>query len=461
MRFPLLARAGAVAGVAVAILIPLQLVNGKIAERQARAFEVERSFAAETSGPQTIAGPLLALTCEETYVEERQIMREGKAETVADRKTRPCPTGYFVPRTLEVAGRLPVEARSRGIYPIRLYRAALELAGELDWPPPPSQEGAIARVWKQAYVVVVASDPRGIKSVSPLRWGEGTLAFASARSDADPRFALQASAGSYASQRAGQVFPFRFAVELIGTTRFGVAPVGDATLFRLNSTWPHPSFTGAWLPDARTITADGFDATWRTTHFATGGQAAWQKQARGGELFTSARAAGIDLFDPVNVYALAHRATEYGFLFVLFTFAGLALAEVMAGVRLHAIQYALVGSALAVFFLLLIALAEHTSFATAYAAAAAACVTLLAVYLRHPLGTPARTLAFFALFALMYGTLYVLLLSEDHALLTGSLLVFGALAIVMLATRRLDWTALGERLPRKAGASGAARAHSA
>ena len=145
MRFPLLARAGAVAGVAVAILIPLQLVNGKIAERQARAFEVERSFAAETGGPQTIAGPLLALTCEETYAEERQIMRDGKAETVTDRKTRPCPTGYFVPRTLEVAGRLPVEARSRGIYPIRLYRAALELAGELDWPPPPSQDGAIAR----------------------------------------------------------------------------------------------------------------------------------------------------------------------------------------------------------------------------------------------------------------------------------------------------------------------------
>ena len=303
--------------------------------------------------------------------------------------------------------------------------------------------------------MVAVSDPRGIRSVSPLRWGDGTLAFASGGSDADPRFALQAPAGAYASQRAGQAFPFRFTIELVGTTRFGVAPVGDATLFRLASSWPHPSFTGAWLPDARTITADGFEATWRTTHFATGGQAAWQKQARGGELFTSARAAGVALFDPVNVYALAHRATEYGFLFVLFTFAGLALAEVMAGVRLHAIQYALVGSALAVFFLLLIALAEHTSFATAYAAAAAACVVLLAVYLRHPLGTLARTLAFFALFVLMYGTLYMLLLSEDHALLTGSLLVFGVLAIVMLATRRLDWTALGERLTRKAGASGA------
>ena len=292
-----------------------------------------------------------------------------------------------MPRTLDVAGKLPVEARHRGIYPIRLYRAALEFSGEFDWPPPPSADGAIARVWKDAYAVVAASDPRGIKSVSPLSWGDGTLAFASARSDADPRFALQAALGAYASQRAGQAFPFRFTMELVGTTRFGVAPVGDATLLRLASDWPHPSFTGAWLPDDRTIAADGFEATWRTTHYATGGQAAWQKQARDGELFGAAKAAGVALFDPVNVYALAHRATEYGFLFVLFTFAGLALAEVLAGVRLHAIQYAprRLGAGG------LLPAADRAggahSFAAAYLAAATACVALLTVYLRHPLGT--------------------------------------------------------------------------
>ena len=109
MRFPLLARAGVIAGVALAILVPVQLVNGKIAERQARALEVERSFAAETSGPQTIAGPLLALTCEETYAEERQIMRGGKAETVTDRKTRPCPTGLL--RAADARRRRPSPGR--------------------------------------------------------------------------------------------------------------------------------------------------------------------------------------------------------------------------------------------------------------------------------------------------------------------------------------------------------------
>jgi inner membrane protein len=446
MRFPLLARAAAVAGVAVVLVIPLQLVNGKIAERQARALEVERGFAVETSGPQSIVGPLLALTCEETYTEEREIKRAGKAETVTERKQRACPTGYFTPRSLDVTGTMPVETRHRGIYPIRLYRATLNLAGEFDWPAPLPSGGPSTRVWKEAYVVVATTDARGIKSVSTLKWGDASIAFASQRSEADARFALQAAAGPYTATHAGRAIPFRFEVALIGTTSFAIAPVGDATTIRLAANWPHPSFTGAWLPDERRISADGFDAAWRTTHHATGGQATWQKQARDGEVFRAPKAVGVGLYDPVNVYALAHRATEYGFLFVLFTFTGLALAEALAGVRLHAIQYLLVGSALAVFFLLLIALAEHTSFGTAYAAAAGACTALLGFYLRHPLGTRARTLAFLALLLVMYGVLYVLLHSEDYALLAGSALVFGVLAIAMILTRRIDWSALARRL---------------
>jgi inner membrane protein len=60
----------------------------------------------------------------------------------------------------------------------------------------------------------------------------------------------------------------------------------------------------------------------------------------------------------------------------------------------------------------------------------------------------------------MYGTLYVLLRSEDYALLTGSALVFGVLAIAMILTRRIDWSALARRLAatrsdRGAGATAA------
>jgi len=219
--------------------------------------------------------------------------------------------------------------------------------------------------------------------------------------------------------------------------------VGDTSEIRITSNWPHPSFSGGWMPDERDVTRQGFIATWRTSHLATGGQVVWEKQAREGKLTDPARSAGVTLYDPVNVYSLSYRATEYAFLFVLFTFAAIALTEVVAGVRLHPIQYALVGMALAVFFLLLIALAEHIAFDLAYLAGAAPCLALIVFYLRHPLGTALRTVAFGAMLAALYGVLFVLLKSEDHALLMGSFMVFGVLALAMIATRRLDWAQVG------------------
>jgi inner membrane protein len=423
------------AGVAFIILFPVSLIDGKIAERRNRAESVERQFASETSGPQTIVGPLLALTCEETFTEERQIMRAGKAETVAERKVGACPTGYFSPRTLKVAGDLPVDSRYRGIYPIRLYRASLEMKGEIEWPAPPASDTTNQRAWKQAYLVIAVSDPRGIKSVSTSR-----------SADFDARFAIRDDLGSYKSRKAGEALPFAYKIQLVGTSSLAISPVGDTNEIRLASDWPHPSFTGNWTPDERRITREGFEAVWRTTHHATGGQTVWEKQARDGTLFKAPAVAGVSLFDPVNVYALSYRATEYGFLFVLFTFTALALTEAIAGVRLHAIQYLLVGSALAVFFLLLLALSEHISFGRAYFAAAAACVSLLSYYLWHAMGSLVRSAAFFALFVSLYATLYVVLKSEDDALLLGSLLIFTALAVAMIATRKVDWAAMSKRM---------------
>lgn len=449
MKRPLLIRAILIAAVAVLILFPIALIEGKVSERRARAEGVERQFAAETSAAQVVAGPLLALTCEETYVEERQVMRAGKAETLADRKTGPCPTVYFPPRSLRVTGSLPVETRHRGIYPIRIYRSSLALAGEFAWPPPAVAHGANPRVWKQAYIVMAVSDPRGIKAITSSRAtalagaarGEGGLA----------QFAVREDLGEHKARQAGDNVAFDYRMELVGTSSLHVAPVGDTTEIRLASDWPHPSFGGSWSPDERRISAAGFEGAWRTTHVASGGQAYWNKRAGEGSLASPAGAAGVRLVDPVNVYALSYRATEYAFLFILFTFAALALAEVTAGVKLHPVQYGLVGSALAVFFLLLVALSEHIAFAAAYAAAASACVLLLTFYLRHPLGTPARTAAFFGMFVALYSALFVLLKSEDHALLMGSVMVFSILAMVMVATRRLDWGAVASGMRAQRG----------
>ena len=90
------------------------------------------------------------------------------------------------------------------------------------------------------------------------------------------------------------------------------------------------------------------------------------------------------------------------------------------------------------FFLLLTAPSEHIAFAHAYAIATAACVGLISGYLVRVLRSALAGLGFGAALA----ALYALLKAEDYSLLGGSLLLFGLLAAVMIATRRIDWYAL-------------------
>ena len=447
---PIVLRAIAVAGVAVAILLPISLIKDKISERQARADQVLRQFAEETSGPQTIVGPLLVATCEETYAEEHQVMHAGKAETVVETKTRRCPTVYFPPRTFSASATLPVEVRHRGIYPIRLYRSRLEVAGEFRWPAPPVSPSGNLRAWKHVYAAYFVADPRGIQAFA----GGGFRVMDGGEPGPElPQFTIREDLGDYADREAGAAVPFAAKLDLVGTSSLAIAPVGDESEIRIDSSWPHPSFGSAWSPERQDITPTGFTAGWRMTSIATGGQPTWNLLASTGKLAT-AKAAGVTLFDPVNAYALSYRATEYAFLFVLFTFAALALAEVTAGVRMHPVQYALVGSAVAVFFLLLIALSEHVSFALSYAAAATACVLLLTFYLRHPLASAARTAIFFGLFAGLYAALYLLLQSEDNALLMGALMVFVLLAVAMVATRKKQWGSIARGAAIQAPAAG-------
>ena len=147
----------------------------------------------------------------------------------------------------------------------------------------------------------------------------------------------------------------------------------------------------------------------------------------------------VALVDPVDVYTQVDRASKYGILFVLLTFVGFALFELVKQLRIHPLQYLLVGLALAIFFLLLLGLSEHMAFWQAYVLAAAACIGLQFVYLSGVLRGWWRAGAFATMLTALYGALYSLLVSEDNALLMGSLLLFGILAVVMLVTRRIDW----------------------
>ena len=150
----------------------------------------------------------------------------------------------------------------------------------------------------------------------------------------------------------------------------------------------------------------------------------------------------IGFVEPINVYSQSDRATKYGLLFIGLTFAGFFIFEVLKNLRIHPAQYTLVGLSMAMFYLLLVSLAEHIGFAYAYLSASAACVLLLGYYLSFALQSTFNGFLFASLLTALYSALYGILKSEDNALLMGSLLVFTLLALVMVVTRKVDWYAL-------------------
>ena len=165
--------------------------------------------------------------------------------------------------------------------------------------------------------------------------------------------------------------------------------------------------------------------------------------------------AGLDRFnvgfiEPVNVYSMAERATKYGLLFVVLTFAAFFIFEVLKCLPIHPVQYLLVGLALALFFLLLVGLSEHIAFLHAYLIASAGCIVLIGFYLSYVLHDWRRGMAFGTALTALYGALYMLLISENNALVMGSILLFAILAAVMIATRKVDWYQIGKTDPQEA-----------
>jgi inner membrane protein len=153
----------------------------------------------------------------------------------------------------------------------------------------------------------------------------------------------------------------------------------------------------------------------------------------------SAAAFGVTLLSPVDTYRANDRAVKYQILFIGLTFLAFTLLELLSTLRVHAIQYLLVGFALCLFFLLLLSLSEHVGFARAYVTAAVATVALIGGYVRVVLGDTRRGLGIGALLSVLYAFLFVLLQLEEYALLFGSIGLFFVLALVMGLTRRVNW----------------------
>lgn len=405
-----------VAGLIAASLVPLAMVGCAVEERRQYYDEAIDAIAHVWGGRQRIMGPVILIPV---------VPNANQGEP-----------GYHVAVMPErLAMRLDSEHHMRnlgGIFEAPALDIDIVADGSfatLDRQSLEARFGALH--WDRATIAVGVSDSRGIRQAS-LRVNDAEMKL-EASADLDPvgpgmRGTLDglAEGGS-----------FSLSLKLRGSKGLSAVPVGDHSQIAMTSSWPHPSFViGRSAPDERDITPTGFTASWTTLDLARGFPSIDRVAANDSALFIG-KDLGFSVVEPINLYRLVERSVKYGVLFVVLTLVGVLCLELTTGRRFHVVQYGIAGGALVMFFLTLLALAEHIGFTWGYLAAATLLTGMIGAYARGASGDSRLAMLAVTMLAVLYGVLYALLRLESFALLAGTGVLLLALAMLMWVTRRL------------------------
>jgi inner membrane protein len=407
------------------LLIPIAFVYQAISDRSSTRREAVQEIANTWGLEQTVTGPMIVVPYQFTYRDNEEKLRTGTSEMI------------FLPETLDVSGDLQTEVRYRGIYQANLYVSTLQLKGSFA---PPDFTGTQIEPekieWSGAKLVLGITDPKAIRETVAINWS-GTPVEAGPGKGA-VAFLRNGISAPLKDLHGKQDLTFSVTLKLAGTSELRFAPFGKETTVSLQSQWRHPSFVGGYLPVERTIGDEGFRAQWKVLHLGRG----YPQRFTITDIYNSETQQsefGVSLVSLVDHYVLTERSVKYGVLFVFVTFLAFFMFELLSGMRVHPIQYLLVGIGQALFFLLLLAFTEHLPFGVAYLIGASATTIVISAY---ALAVVKKRSAFGFMLAglgLLYCLLYSLLRLEDYALLVGSVGLFVVVSVVMWVTRHVDW----------------------
>lgn len=430
--------------------VPLIMVQGVMEEREKYNVDYPQKFAGSGPKQQTIIGPILSVPYHYQVKADKVVPAgpaKGKKAEAAPTKTvkvSETQTGYlfFFPENLTLKGNLSPQTRDEGKFKSILYSTALEFKGSFN-----TSDFIQLKIrpqdvmWHDAVLSVGISDLRGIRKETELSWGAERYKFVPGVTgqslfDSGQRALLTGMQGSGS-------YSFTFTVALNGSRDLSIFPAGKENKITLASTWPQPTFTGGFLPTEKSIGREGFHSLWEVSYFSRNLPQFWTDRDPDIKSSLAQYMVGVTLATPVEFYRTAIRAVKYGNLFIVMTFLSFLIVEIISQLRIHAIQYLLVGLALCLFFLLLIALTEWIPFSWAYVLASVPTIAQISWYIQAFSKGKSKHLwkVMAIVLVTLYAYLYVLLELENFSLLCGAIGLFIALSVVLYVTRNIDWHA--------------------
>ena len=436
--------------IGLALAIPLFSVWALVYDRQSQSEQAQSSITEGWGGSQAMSGPVLVIPYRQTTTETST--SSGTAVTRTQEVVREL---TLEPEAVELTTDIKPQVRRRSIYEAVVYDASASGTARFAFPTDLARYGVDAAKLDltSAELRFGLSDPRGL-GANPAVSIDGAALKLQPGGGSGPGkgFFAFVDASGLTAKSALVKFDYVFR----GNAALTLAPHAGDTHWRVKSSWANPSFGGSFLPGGRNVGDKGFAADYRIGNLALGrslvsthdkGQSNITEKAASDrdesaspeERSAASEIASIGLIQPVDLYSRVDRATKYGFLFVGFTFLALLMFDIIGGVKVSAVEYLLMGAAIVLFFVLLLAFAEVIGFTFAYILASAAIAGLNTAYSAAVLRSWRRGYIIGGLLIGLYAMLYILLGLEAFSLLIGSVLLFLALAAVMYATRRIDW----------------------
>jgi inner membrane protein len=427
--------------IGIALIIPLMMIYALVWDRQQQSNTAQNSIAAGWGGQQIIVGPVLVIPYTANSVETVEENGGRKTRNVQVQKEL-----FLSPETNVLETQLRPERKRKSIYESVLFVAANKGVARFAFPADFARYG-IARETLNlsgAELRFGISDARGLQNDSRVLANGIPLAL-------QPGKGVAASSGSgffsFVDWNGDAPLDVSYSFSIRGNKSITLLPRGGETTWDVQSAWPSPSFSGDFLPTKRDVKQSGFASRHAVTNLALGQALVLTNDLsppidiadRSAADQGQSQTATIGLIEPVDLYSQVDRSIKYGFLFIGFTFLAFLMFDIIAGAKVAAAEYLLTGAGLVLFFVLLLAFAEVVGFMAAYLIAAAAITGLLTAYSAAVLTSWIRARFIAALLVGLYATLYVLLNLEAYSLIIGSLLLFVALAVVMWATRTIDW----------------------
>lgn len=418
------------------LLIPVSMVQDLIREREYRQEGAIAEVSSKWGKEQTVVGLVLTVpynTYTKIYGSDKDSYKLVESREYA----------HFLPDQLTISGEISPEMRYRGIYEVIVYNSKLNMTGAFS--NPDFEEWKIEEeniIWSDAFVSLGLSDLRGLKENISFNWkGE--------KYDFNPGIETNSVISNGVSCRIpiqptdtnSTDFKFSLDLNFNGSSGLNFIPVGKSTNVSIQSAWNNPSFDGAFLPDERDINKDNFTAKWNVLHL----NRPYPQSFRGTTQGIYQSSFGVKLVVPVDEYQKSMRSAKYAAMFITLTFLLFFFVQILNHVRIHPIQYIIVGLALCVFYTLLIALSEHIPFNISYLISSISIVAMITLYAHSIANNKRLTVLIGLVLVLLYLFIYSIIQMQDYALLMGSVGLFIVLAIIMYLSRKIDWYAIQQK----------------